>query len=144
MGNGSSGAKNSISGRKTRDFNVDKNNLIGEQNRWNNEFALTEHGQKVIKIIQNAPVGTEITVRGKEFLKGNVEETFRITGTLRNKVINSNGERLALNKDNILDILDVGYDNSVQVHMKKTPKTVSEKKAQQEESNAERRQFKLF
>ena len=164
-----SGRKNSMSGRQTRDITIkDVNNLDTVPNKWTNETILTQEGNKIMKVIQNAPVGTEITLNGTNhiMLAGEkpYEEKYRITGTLRNKMIEPLGkyerydedsdtttilEKISINKNSFVKIFsgstEHSYDDrSLKIHMRRTPKTPSEKKAQKEESAIERRQLKLF
>ena len=173
MPKGNSGRqKNSMAGRQSRDLTI-KNvyDLERVPNKWTNDedydnYVLTSEANKIMKIIQNAPVGTEITLKGVNENKSPYEEKYRITGTLRNKMIEPLGKyerytddsynttmtlkKTSLNKDSFVNIFsgspDHSYynDKSLHIHMKKTPKTASEKKAQKEESNIERRQLKLF
>ena len=164
-----SSRRNSMSGRQTRDFTIKDVNDLETENLWTNEMSLTPEANKIMKIVQNAPVGTEITLNGTNhfFLKSEekpYQEKYRVSGTLRNKIIEPLGEysrysadgrertilkKMPLNKESFINIFSGSPDHSLantslKIHMRKTPKTSSEKKAQKEESAIERRQLKLF
>ena len=167
MPKGNSGRhKNSMAGRQSRDLTIKDVNLERVPNKWTDELVMTPEANKIMKIIQNAPVGTEITLKGKLDKNELYEEKYRITGTLRNKIIEPLGKyeryanddsydttmtlkKTSLNKDSFVNIFsgspDHSYDDTnLKIHMRKTAKTNAEKKAQKEESAIERRQLKLF
>ena len=128
------------------------------------ESTPTAEGERLLKAVQNASVGTEITVKSRDSRWDYSEnEVYRVTGTTHEKrLVSINPEtRKALreegldsidlkDRDSLMRVLSPLFSDNRSTTLKRTPLTSqerrdikAEKKKDRQRRAAERRQFKI-
>lgn len=148
---------NSMGGSKSRSF--EGGNWVTRGGPLNPGGNPTKQAEKILSAIQKAPIGTNIAVtkpieeynpethKYEVTNRREVYQTFRISGTLRNKVLRVMHDEVEgpatiplSDRDALFKRID-GSDATIR--MQRGSRTRAEREAQKEESNAERRQGKI-